>query len=74
MVESDVLQDQISTSLDQYLPQIAYELKLNPQGEVMWLDHQKNGSIIEYNQDPESTKFQRFAMKVVSYFPIEWMM
>ncbi|TCH65216.1 phospholipase D family protein [Acinetobacter sp. ANC 4862] len=74
VVESDVLQDQISTSLDQYLPQIAYELKLNPQGEVIWLDHQKNGSIVEYNQDPESTKFQRFAMKVVSYFPIEWLM
>ncbi|NNG80654.1 phospholipase D family protein [Acinetobacter sp. ANC 5378] len=74
VVESDVLQNQISTSLDQYLPQIAYELKLNPQGEVIWLDHQKNGSIVEYNQDPESTKFQRFAMKVVSYFPIEWLM
>ncbi|NNH77848.1 phospholipase D family protein [Acinetobacter sp. ANC 5380] len=74
VVESDILQNQISTSLDQYLPQIAYELKFNPQGEVMWLDHQKNGSIVEYNQDPKSTKFQRFAMKVVSYFPIEWLM
>ncbi|TCB50660.1 phospholipase D family protein [Acinetobacter sp. ANC 4779] len=74
VVESNLLQDEISTSLDQYLPQIAYELKLNPQGEVIWLDHQKDGSIIEYIHDPESTKFQRFAMKAVSYFPIEWMM
>lgn len=74
VVESNQLQDQISTSLDQYLPQIAYELKLNPQGEVIWLDHQKDGSIIEYIHDPESTKFQRFAMKAVSYLPIEWMM
>lgn len=74
VVESNLLQDQISTSLDQYLPQIAYELKLNSQGEVIWLDHQKDGSIVKYSQDPESTKFQRFAMKVVSYLPIEWMM
>jgi len=74
VVESDVLQDQISTSLDQYLPQIAYELKLNSQGNVIWLDHQKDGSVVEYSHDPESTKFQRFAMKAVSYFPIEWLM
>ncbi len=74
VIESPILQNQISTSLNQYLPQIAYQLKLNPQGEVIWLDHQKDGSIIEYIHDPESTKFQRFAMKVVSYFPIEWMM
>lgn len=74
VVESDVLQDQISTSLDQYLPQIAYELKLDAQGQVIWLDHQKDGSVVEYSHDPESTKFQRFAMKAVSYFPIEWLM
>ena len=74
VVESDVLQKYISKSLDQYLPQIAYELKLNKQGEIIWLDQHKDGSIVEYKHDPETTKFQRFAMQAVSYFPIEWMM
>lgn len=74
VVESDLLQNQISTALNTYLPQIAYELKLNSQGEVIWLDHHKDGSSTEYSHDPESTKFQRFAMKAVSYLPIEWMM
>jgi putative cardiolipin synthase len=41
---------------------------------MVWLDHQKDGSVIEYKYDPKTTKFQRFAMEVVSYFPIEWMM
>ena len=74
VVESDVLQKYISRSLDQYLPQIAYELKLNKQGEIIWLDQHKDGSIVEYKHDPETTKFQRFAMQAVSYLPIEWMM
>ena len=74
VVESDVLQKYISKSLDQYLPQIAYELKLNKQGEIIWLDQHKDGSIVEYKHDPETTKFQRFAMQAVSYLPIEWMM
>jgi putative cardiolipin synthase len=74
VVESDVLQKYISRSLDQYLPQIAYELKLNKQGEIIWLDQHKDGSIVEYKHDPETTKFQRFAMQAVSYLPTEWMM
>lgn len=74
VIESQLLQDQISSSLGQHLPQMAYELKLNSQGEIVWLDHQKDGSVIEYKYDPKTTKFQRFAMEVVSYFPIEWMM
>lgn len=74
VIESDELQNQISASLDQYLPQIAYELKLNSQGQIIWLEHMPNGSIIEHVHDPETTKFQRLTMKIVSYFPIEWMM
>ena len=74
VVESQILQNQISSSLDQYLPQIAYELKLSPQGNLIWLDHQKDGITKQYDIEPETTKFQRFAMQAVSYLPIEWMM
>ena len=74
VVESDTLQKQISDSLDKYLPQIAYQLKLNPQGEVIWIEHHKDGSSTEYSHDPQSTRFQRFTMQAVSYLSIEWMM
>ncbi|QQN40836.1 phospholipase D family protein [Acinetobacter sp. CS-2] len=74
MVESTILQQQISDSLDKYLPLIAYELKLNPQGEVIWIEHHKDGTRTEYSHDPQSTRFQRFSMQAVSYLPIEWMM
>ena len=60
--------------LDQYLPHIAYELKLDKQGQLIWLDRQRDGTIIEHHKEPETTKFQRFMMKTVSYLPIEWMM
>ncbi|MBU3847996.1 MAG: phospholipase D family protein [Candidatus Acinetobacter avistercoris] len=74
VIESDQLQDQISTSLDQYLPQIAYQLKLNPKGEIIWQDQKSDGSMVEHTHDPETTRFQRFTIKIVSYLPIEWMM
>lgn len=74
VVESESLQNEITESLNQYLPHIAYELKLNEKQELIWLDHQLDGSIKELKHDPKTTKFQRFSMKAVSYLPIEWMM
>jgi len=74
VVQSDPLQEQISNLLDRTLPTVAYELKLNEKGKVIWLDHQADGRTIEYKVDPETTKFQRFMMHSVSYLPLEWLM
>ena len=74
VVESNDLQNEISASLDEFLPQVAYELKLNQNGEIIWLDHQKDGSYKTLEVEPETTRFQRFAIKFVSIFPVEWMM
>ena len=74
VLESEQLQEDVFKSLDRYLPQIAYELKLDNNDQIIWLDHQANRSIQTYHHDPETTPFQRFIMKTVSLFPIEWMM
>ena len=74
VVESAQLQDDISQSLDQYLPQIAYQLKLDANGHIVWLEHTPQGQVIQHSHDPETTSFQRMAVKFVSYLPIEWMM
>lgn len=74
VVESNHLQDQITAMLDQHLLQVAYQLKLDENGNIVWYEHNQDGEIIKHHHDPESTAFQRFTMNVVSYFPVEWMM
>ncbi|TCM66411.1 putative cardiolipin synthase [Acinetobacter calcoaceticus] len=74
LIESNELQEQVSIILDHSLPRIAYELKLDENGELLWLDHQDNGQVVEYNRDPQTTGFQRFVMHGVAYLPIEGMM
>ncbi|WP_374854380.1 phospholipase D family protein [Acinetobacter indicus] len=74
VLESDELQDEISDSLNQYLPQIAYELRLDEKGHIIWLDYQKDGSVIQHKVDPETTSFQRFVMNLMTHVPVEWMM
>ena len=58
MIESSQLQTQISVMLDQHLPQVAYQLKLNSQGQITWLDYQTNGQVIEYDKDREPAVFR----------------
>ncbi len=74
VIESNQLQTQISVMLDQHLTQVAYQLKLNSEGQIVWLDYQSNGQVIEYNKYPGTSRFQRTMIKAVSYLPIEWMM
>ncbi|KGT46477.1 MULTISPECIES: phospholipase D family protein [Acinetobacter] len=74
VVESEELQEEITTALNQYLPRIAYQLKLNQQGEIIWIDQQPDGTTITHPHDPETTKFQRFMMNLVTTFPAEWTM
>ncbi len=74
VVESQDLENEISQTLNEYLPVIAYELKLDEKGNLIWLDHKFDGSTVIHKTEPETTKFQRFAFKAVSYLPIEWMM
>ena len=73
IIESAQLQTQVTVMLDQHLPQVAYKLKLNEHGDIVWLDYQADGQIIEYNKDPLTSRFQRTMIKAVSYLPIEWM-
>ncbi len=74
VIESSQLQAQISVMLDQHLPQVAYQLKLNSEGKIVWLDYQSNGKVVEYEKDPDTSLFQRTMIKAVSYLPVEWMM
>lgn len=74
VIESDPLQQEIQHKLTEYLPKIVYELKLDKNGNLIWLDHRQDGSTIIHKTEPETTKFQRFAFKAVSYLPIEWLM
>ncbi|ENU62623.1 MULTISPECIES: phospholipase D family protein [Acinetobacter] len=74
VIESEDFQKEITSAMDQYLPRVAYQLKLNEKNEMIWLEHQKDGRSIQHSHDPETTKFQRFMMNLVTKFPGEWLM
>ena len=68
------LQEKIQTDLAQYLPQVAYELRLDEHGEIIWLEQDTNGKTLIHKTEPQTTKFQRFMFKSIAYTPFEWVM
>lgn len=74
VIESEVLQKQISSNLDQHLPRVAYQLKLDQHNEVVWLERKSNGVTVTHQIEPNTTRFQRFIMRMISRLPVEWMM
>lgn len=73
IIESSEFQKEISQSLDENLAKVAYELKLNPNQQLQWIEH-SNGKEISFEHDPETSKFQRFIFKSLAHLPFEWMM
>lgn len=74
VIESESLQQEIHQSLSQLLPRIAYELKLNEHGKIIWIEQQDDGNVVIHEYEPETTLFQRLMIKVTSILPIEWIM
>jgi cardiolipin synthase C len=74
IVESENLEQYIDARLDQYLKQIAYELKLDAKHNIQWIEYHNNGQKTVYTQEPNTTKFQRFMFKSIAYTPFEWLM
>ena len=64
----------VYTKFNLQLQSCNYQLKLNEKNEMIWLEHQKDGRSIQHSHDPETTKFQRFMMNLVTKFPGEWLM
>lgn len=74
ILDSPALKQEIQQSLDESLMHVAYELKLNDVGDIIWIEQLENGEQVIHQTEPETTKFQRFMFKAIAFTPFEWMM
>lgn len=74
VIRSANLANAIETQLEQYLPYIAYQVQLDDQGQLIWLERFENGQSKIHHQEPQTTAFQRGLVKIISWLPIESMM
>ncbi len=73
MIDSVALAGQLTAALDQRLPAHAYEVGLNPDGSLYWVEH-NGAAAVRHDSEPGTSYWQRIGLDVMTVLPIDWML
>ncbi|SFT97907.1 phospholipase D family protein [Halomonas saccharevitans] len=73
IIEDPSLARQIDVAFDERVPLNAYEVRLDPDGELYWLER-RDGQVIRHDVEPNSGLFRRMIVSVVALLPVDWLL
>ena len=75
VIDSTAIASQLGDFFDKSVPELAYEVRLAPDGEhLVWIERIPGGEEKRYDQDPETDGWKRFKVELISILPIEWLL
>jgi putative cardiolipin synthase len=75
VIDSPVLAGDLAELFDTSVAEIAYEVRLAPDGErLLWIERTGSGEEIRYDTEPETDASKRFKVQFLSILPIEWLL
>ncbi|WP_176736324.1 phospholipase D family protein [Oligoflexus tunisiensis] len=73
VIESPILARQIKTVFDRDVPLNAYELALNAEGGLIWIERQGERRV-EHTVEPNMNVWERLLVWLLAQLPIEWLL
>jgi putative cardiolipin synthase len=73
VIDSPDLARRLVETLDEALPERAYELGLHKDGSLYWLER-RDGKLIRHDVEPGTSWWKRTTVKLLSMLPIEWLL
>ena len=73
VIDSVALAGELTSTLDQRMPTRAYEVRIDKQGKLHWIER-PNGKEIRHDVEPGTTWWKRAAVKGLSWLPIDWLL
>jgi putative cardiolipin synthase len=73
VIESPALAKRLSTTLRENLAYRAYEVRLDSDGKLYWLER-RDGKVIRYDTEPGASAWRRGAVRMLSWLPIDWLL
>lgn len=74
IIDSPPLAKTIEQYFDQDIPANAYQVELNKQNQLVWVERQTNTQILTHHQEPSASLWRRIRSKFWSILPIEWLL
>ena len=73
VIDSPALAQRLGKTLDDSIPETAYEVRLDEEGKLYWIER-SNGKTLRYDQEPGTTMWKRAGVRVLSILPIDWLL
>jgi putative cardiolipin synthase len=73
VIESPGLAGRLSSALRDRMPELAYEVRLGPDGNLFWLER-SGGKLIRHDTEPGSDRWERGMISFLSLMPIDWLL
>jgi len=73
VIDSAALAGQLDKTLDESIPETAYEVRLDADGKLYWLER-TGGALRRYDEEPRTTVWQRTGVRLLSFLPIDWLL
>jgi putative cardiolipin synthase len=73
VISSPTLAQEIATEFDTGIPKAAYEVQVNPNGQLQWIDRTPTG-VMFFDHEPGAGLVQRSWVQFLSALPIEWLL
>jgi len=73
VIESPVLAGELDRRLTQGMPESAYEVRLEADGKLVWLEQTGKG-LLRHETEPGTTAWKRATVRVLSWLPIDWLL
>jgi putative cardiolipin synthase len=72
LVESPTLAASLSDQFDD--DAFRYQVKLDDRDELIWIETLNDGSTRTFDVEPDTKLFKRALVRVIGWFPIEWLL
>ncbi|VXB56999.1 phospholipase D family protein [Massilia sp. 9I] len=73
VIDSPPMAGRLSQTLDENMPERAYEVRMDEQGRLYWLER-ADGKLRRHDQEPGTTIWQRAGVQILSLLPIDWLL
>ena len=73
VIDSPALASGIEDAFTQLIPEQSYQVKLDAQGRLYWLEPTSNG-LVRHDTEPGASWFKRTGVRLMSLLPIEWLL
>ena len=73
VIDSPGMAQRLSQSLDQRLPERAYEVRMDGQGKLVWIER-ADGKTVRHAEEPGAGFWKRAGVRILSFLPIDWLL